>query len=192
MYSDLCTVDPETGQSKMAAQFEVLRELSQPANKMQVESARHPDNISKNRYSKLLALDSCRPYLSTPVSGSNDYINAVYLPGYKQKRSFILTQTPLPNTVVDFWRLVCDHKVSTIIMLDRVKTGDKNVGVYWTDKKETFNPFEVEVTDVDQRVEFSTWTYELSHKDKKAPQPIRQFRCPFSRVNQHWRLYQRF
>ncbi|XP_064617213.1 receptor-type tyrosine-protein phosphatase kappa-like [Liolophura sinensis] len=123
VYSDLCTVDPETGQSKMVAQFEVLRELSQPANKMQVESARHPDNISKNRYSKVLALDSCRPYLSTPVSDCNDYINAVYLPGYKQKRGFILTQTPLPNTVVDFWRLVYDHKVSTIIMLDRVKTG---------------------------------------------------------------------
>ncbi|XP_064617209.1 receptor-type tyrosine-protein phosphatase mu-like [Liolophura sinensis] len=216
VYSDLCTVDPETGQSKMVAQFEVLRELSQPASKMQVESARHPDNISKNRYSKFLAqcynivptlfvvlslefmkskpheqsVDSCRPYLSTPVSGCNDYINAVYLPGYKQKRGFILTQTPLPNTVVDFWRLVYDHKVSTIIMLDRVKTGDKedngkpkagnkNVGVYWTDRKETFKPFEMEVTDVDQRAEFSTWTYELSHKDKKAPQPIKQFRCPF-------------
>ncbi|XP_064617215.1 receptor-type tyrosine-protein phosphatase mu-like [Liolophura sinensis] len=179
VYSDLCTVDPETGQSKMVAQFEVLRELSQPANKMQVESARHPDNISKNRYSKFLALDSCRPYLSTPVSDCNDYINAVYLPGYKQKRGFILTQTPLPNTVVDFWRLVYDHKVSTIIMLDRVKTGDKNVGVYWTDRKETFKPFEMEVTDVVQRAEFSTWTYELSHKDKKAPQPIKQFRCPF-------------
>lgn len=38
------------------------------------------DNIGKNRVPSILPLDLHRAYLSTPVKGSNDYINAVFLP----------------------------------------------------------------------------------------------------------------
>lgn len=42
----------------------------------------------------------------------------------------------------------------------------QSVGIYWTDKKETFGPFEAEVTDVDQREDFSAWTYQLTFQDE--------------------------
>lgn len=42
----------------------------------------------------------------------------------------------------------------------------QNVGVYWTDTNDAFGPFEVEVTDMEQTEEFSTWTYELKYKNK--------------------------
>lgn len=38
------------------------------------------ENINKNRYPTILPLDMHRAYLSTPVKGSNDYVNAVFMP----------------------------------------------------------------------------------------------------------------
>lgn len=42
----------------------------------------------------------------------------------------------------------------------------QSVGTYWTDKDAVFGLFEVRVTGVDKREEFSAWTYELTHKGK--------------------------
>ncbi|XP_064617237.1 receptor-type tyrosine-protein phosphatase kappa-like [Liolophura sinensis] len=176
VYFDLCTIDPVTEQPKMAAQFKILGEVSPQLDETSQKSARLKENLPKNRNKRILAVDRYRPYLSTPVSGCNDYINAVFLPGYRKKRGFILTQTPLPITVVDFWRLVYDHGVRTIIMSDHADPRDKSVGIYWTDKNGEFGPFKTEVTDVDQREDFSTWTYHLIFKDEKARQPVKQFR----------------
>ena len=41
--------------------------------------------------------------------------------GYRSAREFIVTQMPLVDTRVDFWRLVDDFCVSTIVMLDDAK-----------------------------------------------------------------------
>ena len=37
--------------------------------------------------------------------------------GFKTKYEFFVTQLPLPDTVVDFWRLIKDHKCSAILYL---------------------------------------------------------------------------
>lgn len=39
---------------------------------------------------------------------------------YKSKRSFIATQMPLKDTAVDFWRLLYEQQVSTIVMLNQL------------------------------------------------------------------------
>ncbi|CAB4043941.1 receptor-type tyrosine- phosphatase epsilon, partial [Paramuricea clavata] len=41
--------------------------------------------------------------------------------GYLGRNYFIATQTPLPNTINDFWRLVHAQKSSTIVLLNNVK-----------------------------------------------------------------------
>ena len=43
-------------------------------------SGRLPENIAKNRHPDIIPVDTYRAYLSTPVTGSNEYINAVFLP----------------------------------------------------------------------------------------------------------------
>ena len=56
----------------------------------------------------------------------------VFLQGYKQRRCFVATQAPLPNTVVDLWRMVWKQESRTIVMLcDLVENGRVrfNVGV---------------------------------------------------------------
>ena len=83
------------------------------------------ENINKNRYSTVLPTESSRVLL-LPIDDneSSTYINAVYVDSYKQKNAFILTQSPLPRTVFDFWRMVSEHGTTSIVMLNAVDEGD--------------------------------------------------------------------
>ena len=37
----------------------------------------------------------------------------------------VATQTPLPNTVIDFWRLIYDQRYHTIVMLNDNEEDDQ-------------------------------------------------------------------
>jgi len=41
----------------------------------------------------------------------------ILLQGYKRRHEFIITQMPLSTTKADFWRLVEEHDVHTIVMM---------------------------------------------------------------------------
>ncbi len=45
--------------------------------------------------------------------------------GYMGGTLFIATQMPLPDTTVDFWRMVYDYKCKTAIMLNTIGLDDK-------------------------------------------------------------------
>ena len=49
----------------------------------------------------------------------------VYWQGYKQRDAFIMTQAPLPDTVVDFWTMIYDHSCRAIVMLNDPDATDK-------------------------------------------------------------------
>ena len=40
--------------------------------------------------------------------------------GYHEKKAFIIAQSPMENTVRDFWKMIVDYKVSAIVMLCRL------------------------------------------------------------------------
>lgn len=46
----------------------------------------------------------------------SDYINASYIDGYYNRVEFIATQHPLENTVKDFWRMVVERSVNTVVV----------------------------------------------------------------------------
>ena len=93
--------------------------------------------------------DRFRTALKVYPGGGNDYINAVIvvvsskilvsifienllmklrkinnfiflLQGYNDKENYILTQSPLKETVADLWRLVNDYNSSAIVMLNQI------------------------------------------------------------------------
>ncbi|KTG33429.1 hypothetical protein cypCar_00041578, partial [Cyprinus carpio] len=74
--------------------------------------------------------DASRVKLSVCGSPFDDYINANYIPGYNSRKEFIAAQGPLPVTVNEFWRMVWEKNVYTIVMLTkcnemgRVKTAE--------------------------------------------------------------------
>jgi len=92
--------------------------------------------VGRNRYSDVLCYDHTRVVLSTEGENDTDYINANFVDGYKQKNAFISTQGPLPRTFGDFWKMVWEQKVVTIVMTTRaVERGRTKCGQYWPPDK---------------------------------------------------------
>uniref|UniRef100_A0A5K3EFV1 protein-tyrosine-phosphatase n=1 Tax=Mesocestoides corti TaxID=53468 RepID=A0A5K3EFV1_MESCO len=98
--------------------------------------------------------ERARPYLTTQDSGDgNDYINAVFVDGYRAKNQYIVTQWPLMWTLCDFWCLVVDFQVSAIALLNPYKLGDQKYPVFWPTVKTAhpsmrFGPIGLELREV--------------------------------------------
>nr|XP_056720240.1 receptor-type tyrosine-protein phosphatase H [Euleptes europaea] len=92
-----------------------------------------PENRDKNRYSNVLPYDSSRVKLTlSPSDPNSDYINASYMPGYHGEKEYIAAQGPLPGTVHDFWRMIWEQRVTTLVMLTNcVENGRVKCERYW-------------------------------------------------------------
>ena len=44
--------------------------------------------------------------------------------GYQQRETFILTQAPLENTIQDFWRMLWEYEVISVVMISNAKERD--------------------------------------------------------------------
>ncbi|XP_041464328.1 tyrosine-protein phosphatase non-receptor type 9-like isoform X2 [Lytechinus variegatus] len=96
-------------------------------------ASKHRLNVHKNRYADVLCYDHSRVFLPL-LNGDpySDYLNANYMDGYKQKNAFIATQGPLPKTFSDFWLMIWENQVRTIVMTTRtVERGRLKCGQYW-------------------------------------------------------------
>uniref|UniRef100_A0A8D0B9M7 protein-tyrosine-phosphatase n=1 Tax=Salvator merianae TaxID=96440 RepID=A0A8D0B9M7_SALMN len=95
--------------------------------------AQRPENQAKNRYRNVLPYDHARVQLTfRPTDPSSDYINASYMPGYEKEKEFIAAQGPLPGTLCDFWRLIWEQKITTLVMLTNcIENGQRKSERYW-------------------------------------------------------------
>ncbi|NXO63774.1 PTPRJ phosphatase, partial [Phainopepla nitens] len=99
-------------------------------------AAELPENRGKNRYNNVLPYDISRVKLSNQISGTGDYINANYMPGYNSKKAFIAAQGPLPNTIEDFWQMIWEKRIYSIVMLTKcVEQARTKCEQYWPDKQ---------------------------------------------------------
>ncbi|NWH97406.1 PTPRJ phosphatase, partial [Tichodroma muraria] len=99
-------------------------------------AAELPENRGKNRYNNVLPYDISRVKLSNQNSGTGDYINANYMPGYNSKKAFIAAQGPLPNTIEDFWQMIWEKSIYSIVMLTKcVEQARTKCEQYWPDKQ---------------------------------------------------------
>lgn len=84
-------------------------------------SANKSSNAHKNRSSSILPIESGRVHL-TPKPGvdGSDYINATWFQGFQKLKEFIITQHPLQDTMLDFWQMIWDHTIQTIVLLSNI------------------------------------------------------------------------
>uniref|UniRef100_A0A3P9HL48 Receptor-type tyrosine-protein phosphatase C n=1 Tax=Oryzias latipes TaxID=8090 RepID=A0A3P9HL48_ORYLA len=154
------------------------------------------ENKAKNRcasvipydYNRvLLRLDEGRSHDSAPDDDEEEessdeeeddsakYINASYMDGYWDQNAFIVAQTPLPDTVNDFWQMIYQQKVPNIVMLSECEKDDKDC-MYWDEEKKTFGYFEVEVTNTETFPAFISRTMKIHHiKVKSETRQVNHF-----------------
>ncbi|KAL1271207.1 hypothetical protein QQF64_030223 [Cirrhinus molitorella] len=156
-----------------AEEFEDLRPvgINQPKT-----VALAPENKAKNRYNNVLPYDSSRVKLSVLSSPFDDYINASYMPGYTSKKEFIAAQGPLPCTVNDFWRLIWEKNVHTIVMLTKCnEQGRVKCEEYWPADTKHFN--NLIVTNISE-IPLEDWTlrdFEVKNVKTAESRSVRHF-----------------
>ena len=83
-------------------------------------------------------------YFRTRIQGLEYCVNAFRCNSFKKMDAFILTPQPLFHSAVDIWRLVADHSIESIILLDDIKSED----IYWPiniGEQQSFGPLKIEL-----------------------------------------------
>ncbi|OXU25361.1 hypothetical protein TSAR_005640 [Trichomalopsis sarcophagae] len=102
------------------------------------------ENRNKNRSELVIPYDRNRVIL-TPIPGKehSTYINASFIEGYDNSESFIITQDPLDSTIADFWRMISEQCISTIVMLSDLAEGPRKCPRYWPDDEISYDHIRV-------------------------------------------------
>ena len=113
-----------------------FQELSDGPSGSKRTNAKKQCNAGLNRDADFVPFDVSRVILEHAKKGSTDYINAAYIDGFNVQNAYIATQAPLTHTMKDFWSMVWQQKVRTIVMLTHVLGEDKtNSPCYWPSKQ---------------------------------------------------------
>uniref|UniRef100_A0AAQ4P6C5 Receptor-type tyrosine-protein phosphatase epsilon n=1 Tax=Gasterosteus aculeatus aculeatus TaxID=481459 RepID=A0AAQ4P6C5_GASAC len=160
------------------------------------EEANKDENKEKNRYPNILPYDHSRVVL-TQLDGNpcSDYVNASYIDGYTEKNKFIATQGPKEETVADFWRMMWEQKVATVVMLTNLKERKEDKCYqYWPDQGcWSYGSVRVAVEDFTVLVDYTIRKFCIQHQATdaaKTPRLVTQlhftswpdFGVPFSPI----------
>uniref|UniRef100_H3B354 protein-tyrosine-phosphatase n=1 Tax=Latimeria chalumnae TaxID=7897 RepID=H3B354_LATCH len=158
---------------------EEYQKLNSVGTQQSSTAARLPENRPKNRFTNVIPYDSSRVLLR-PVQAdpTSDYINASYMPGYYNNKEFIATQGPLPDTVKDFWRMVWDHNIKTVVMLTScTESGRIKCAQYWPLDYTpcTYEDIIVSITSEDKLPDWTLRDFTLKHAKFSGTREVRHF-----------------
>uniref|UniRef100_A0A8C6WTR7 protein-tyrosine-phosphatase n=1 Tax=Neogobius melanostomus TaxID=47308 RepID=A0A8C6WTR7_9GOBI len=108
-----------TGRTRMDKQFKLISQRQ--AKHADYSTALKDGNAERNRAKALMPVERSRVCLTASDTNSTGYINASYV------MRVIVTQTPLSSTVEDFWRMVLENKIHTVVSLSDTHAQDSSV-----------------------------------------------------------------
>ncbi|KAM6308952.1 receptor-type tyrosine-protein phosphatase eta [Aegotheles albertisi] len=157
-----------------AEEYEELKSAGVHQPKFAAELA---ENRGKNRYNNVLPYDISRVKLSDQSSATDDYINANYIPGYNSKKAFIAAQGPLPNTIEDFWRMIWEKNIYSIVMLTKcVEQARTKCEQYWPDHQS--KSYGDTIVTMVSEIVLPEWTirdFTIEKSDTPESHTVRQF-----------------
>ncbi|CAH1773965.1 unnamed protein product [Owenia fusiformis] len=127
--------DRQTKLNGFEREYQTLKDVVPKLSVGECAGGHRHENRKKSREIMLQPPERARPYLMTHDSAtSTDYINAVYVDGFKYKNAYIATQWPLKNTQADLWRLIYDYNVHAVVVLNEPTSPDIiNKFKFWED-----------------------------------------------------------
>ncbi|XP_070382399.1 receptor-type tyrosine-protein phosphatase mu-like [Dermacentor albipictus] len=184
LYQNLKATHPATGKSLMYKEFEELNRMRPHPDASEYKAARDECNAGKNRSQKILAADSKRPLLNvTTDHGKTDYINAVYVDGFRKPNAFLVTQMPLNGTLDDFWEMVASSGSVTVVTLGPLP--DETTLMFWPDFNSSSKHGKITVehresTGFPSLVvrSFNICQNEVSNTEQNSSRTLKQFHCP--------------
>uniref|UniRef100_A0A0M3IN97 Tyrosine-protein phosphatase domain-containing protein n=1 Tax=Ascaris lumbricoides TaxID=6252 RepID=A0A0M3IN97_ASCLU len=124
----------------LRGEFVEIRNMKPKAS----ECTKFLQNREKNRYRDVACLDSTRVVLRVNVPPECDYIHANWMQMEGCQRRYIATQGPLETTIGDFWRMIYQESIKTIVMLCKlVENGKVKCSQYWPDLPGTHKSFSI-------------------------------------------------
>ncbi|XP_038142088.1 receptor-type tyrosine-protein phosphatase C [Cyprinodon tularosa] len=194
LHSTLSTLKQKTSDSEPTLMEEEFERLPSFKNWRTFNTGITEENKKKNRTSSIIPYDFNRVLVKVEEDVSQDseaddeeedessdeddedstkYINASHINGYWGPRSLITAQDPLPDTFADFWSMVCQKKLSTIVMLSEHKEDDE--AIYWSKEKKTFGDYEVEVSNTEMTPTFITRNMLVRYVKRKESRLVKHF-----------------
>ncbi|CAL1292882.1 unnamed protein product [Larinioides sclopetarius] len=125
----------DTDKTGLAIEFEKLSDVIEDPKTCCVGTM--DMNVGKNRYDFIIPYDLNRVILPpSPSRDHSSYINASFIQGYDRSLSFIITQDPLESTVIEFWRMIKEQSITTLVMLSEIGEGKTKCQPYWPTENE--------------------------------------------------------
>ncbi|XP_017158385.1 tyrosine-protein phosphatase non-receptor type 12 isoform X4 [Poecilia reticulata] len=174
-------LDEDRAEDNFGSDFMRLRRLSTKYRTEKIyptNVGEREENVKKNRYKDILPFDHTRVKLTLKTTNQDtDYINANFIKGVDGPKAYIATQGPLPNTVIDFWRMNWEYNVAVIIMACReFEMGRKKCERYFPSRDEeplSFGPFRISCESEQQRTDYFIRT--LTVQNNNETRRISQF-----------------
>ncbi|XP_019855567.1 PREDICTED: receptor-type tyrosine-protein phosphatase S-like [Amphimedon queenslandica] len=141
-------------------------------------AAKLPINHGKNRYVNIIPYDHSRVTLKPDGNPGSDYINASFIGGLNSPKDYIATQGPIPAAFPDFWRMIWEYNVPTIIMVTNLKEDDKiKCHQYWPSfGAANYGSFQVTLKEVETVADYAIRTFQLQSLHGQGPiKEVRQY-----------------
>uniref|UniRef100_K1PR81 protein-tyrosine-phosphatase n=1 Tax=Magallana gigas TaxID=29159 RepID=K1PR81_MAGGI len=142
------------------------------------EVGKRQENLVKNRFKTTFPYDHSRVILTEPDKPSNDYINANYISGLEEERTYIASQGPKQSTLDDFWTMIWQENVTQIVMLTNLKEGVKVKCIqYWPGNMKQKHHGNIVIKNVEEKqyAFYIIRKLSVSHKQQNKPRTVMQY-----------------
>eukprot|EP00116_Pleurobrachia_bachei_P004024 sb/3464286/ len=142
----------------------------------QMTHAELDQNAFKNRNRAYVPYDQGGVWLFPLVQQPHsNYINASYVDGFRARKAYIATQSPLPETVADFWRMIWQLKIYTIVMLNREDEAEPFEAYFPLNESAEFGRIRVDFLAKEEHTDYCITALRVTNKEEGLSNTITHF-----------------
>uniref|UniRef100_W4VRM2 protein-tyrosine-phosphatase n=1 Tax=Corethrella appendiculata TaxID=1370023 RepID=W4VRM2_9DIPT len=159
---------------KLEKQYEKICNIKEDIRKTTAIGGSEENKV-KNRSELTIPFDKNRVILA-PIPGRDNstFINASFVEGYDNHESFIIAQDPLENTISDFWRMISEQGIDTIVMLSEIGDMPK-CPRYWADEEIQYDNLIIKYIQSESCPYYTRREFTVTNIKMNDIQPVTQF-----------------